>query len=286
VVGGHNDSPLATIDLSPGVYQGVTVSSDGQQIFISATTQRRVWKFTGDPVKGYTQDTNFSFTLSPDDIIGNGGFGTPRPLGLAYLDDPGLVFAVADSFIHSANSGGYPYGRIYVIHGSSGASVDTIDIAEWNLQQTGAYNARPSDNGRAGGYTSVCDVDVSEEPAVYTQTFFGWAVEKWIFDGDLGNLVSVEKRPDLVPNDFALAQNYPNPFNPTTTIEFSLQTTEHVTLSIFNLFGQKVATLVDERLTPGAYQVDFDARKLSSGIYFYTLQAGKLKTTKKMALAK
>jgi hypothetical protein len=164
--------------------------------------------------------------------------------------------------------------------------VDTIDIAEWNLQQTGAYNARPSDNGRAGGYTSVCDVDVSEEPAVYTQTFFGWAVEKWIFDGDLGNLVSVEKRPDLVPNDFALAQNYPNPFNPTTTIEFSLQTTEHVTLSIFNLFGQKVATLVDERLTPGAYQVDFDARKLSSGIYFYTLQAGKLKTTKKMALAK
>ena len=85
---------------------------------------------------------------------------------------------------------------------------------------------------------------------------------------------------------FNLKQNYPNPFNPSTTIEFGLQTSVHVTLAIFNLLGQKVVTLINEWLAPGSYKTVFDAADFPSGIYYYTLEAGLFKTTKKMVLIK
>jgi hypothetical protein len=83
---------------------------------------------------------------------------------------------------------------------------------------------------------------------------------------------------------FSLSQNHPNPFNPTTTISYDLPTRSHVTLKIFSMLGQEVATLVDSEIGPGKHQVQWDARKLSSGVYLYRLQAGRLIETKKMML--
>jgi len=82
------------------------------------------------------------------------------------------------------------------------------------------------------------------------------------------------------PEAFELFQNYPNPFNPTTTIRFNLKKTTHVTLSIYNTLGQKVATLVDKRMQAGYKGVVWDASHLSSGTYYYHLQAGDLFITK------
>ncbi len=77
-----------------------------------------------------------------------------------------------------------------------------------------------------------------------------------------------------VPTQFVLYQNYPNPFNPTTTISFSLPSEATVTLKIYNVLGQVVATLINrEVLDEGDSQVDFDAHRLSSGVYFYQLSA-------------
>lgn len=291
--GGHNDAPSTTIDLPPGIYQGVTASGDGSTVFISSSNDKQIWKFVGDPVNGYTQDMSFEATISPEDtyvdvdglVVGSTAF-----LGLAYLDDPGLLFAAVDSFLCIGTSlesacGGYNTGRIFVIDPATGASVDTIDIAQWNIDITGVVNTG-SNNGRAGGFTSVFDVDVSDEPAVYSQTFYGWAIEKWVFDGDLGLIVSVEQITESIPKSFALRQNYPNPFNPNTTIEFDLQTSEHVTLSVYNMLGQKVVTLIDQRLTAGSYKAEFDANRLPSGVFYYTLEAGSLRATKKMVLLK
>lgn len=294
VVGGHNDAPVTTIDLPPGIYQGVTVSGDGGQVFVSTVEGRRILKFVGDPVNGYVQDMSFNVALAANDIaFDEDGLrvAAPRFLGMSYLDDPGLLFAAVDTFLcvsaSSATCGGYVTGRIFVIDGSSGVVADTIDIAEWNFRLGGAYNTRPGGTaGTYGGFASVYDVEVSTEPAVYTQTYYGWAVEKWLYDGDLGLLVRVAQKPGLVPHGFALNQNYPNPFNPSTTIEFELPASEHVTLSVYTMLGQKVATLVNQRMAPGIYQVGFNAGKLPSGTYFYQLEAGKLKTTKKMVLAK
>ena len=77
--------------------------------------------------------------------------------------------------------------------------------------------------------------------------------------------------PDQVPTAFNLSQNYPNPFNPTTTISFTLTRTSKVTLEVFNLLGQKVATVVDDNIKAGAHSYTFDASHLASGIYFYSI---------------
>jgi Secretion system C-terminal sorting domain/FG-GAP-like repeat len=99
------------------------------------------------------------------------------------------------------------------------------------------------------------------------------------------NALAVKDKSKVVTT-YALHQNYPNPFNPATKIAFDLPKSEQVTLTVYNLLGRKVDTLVDQRLAPGAYQITFDAAKLPSGIYYYTIQAGEFKTTKKMVLAK
>jgi hypothetical protein len=89
---------------------------------------------------------------------------------------------------------------------------------------------------------------------------------------------------NVVPEGFALMQNYPNPFNPSTTIKFNLTTPSIVKLIVYNILGQKVATVVDERLGAGTHAVLFDASRFSSGVYIYRLEAGDFRSQKKMLL--
>lgn len=109
--------------------------------------------------------------------------------------------------------------------------------------------------------------------------------------GDMGThelvdvVVGVEKV-DQLPTGYNLTQNYPNPFNPTTQISFQLKNQENVTLKVYNMLGQEVATLLNEKMSAGVYNVNFDASKLSSGVYIYTLNAGKFFDSKKMTLLK
>ncbi len=90
-----------------------------------------------------------------------------------------------------------------------------------------------------------------------------------------------DQKPE-VPSSFSLRQNFPDPYNPSTTIQFSIPHESHVTLKVYNLLGQELQTLVNDARTAGTYNVDFDAAKLPSGVYFYTLQAGRFMQTKKM----
>jgi hypothetical protein len=90
----------------------------------------------------------------------------------------------------------------------------------------------------------------------------------------------------LVPRELHLAQNYPNPFNPSTTIEFSVASTQSVTINIHDLMGREVAALVSQTLSPGTYRVNWDAASNPSGIYFYTVRAGNESMTRRMILMK
>ncbi len=90
----------------------------------------------------------------------------------------------------------------------------------------------------------------------------------------------------LHPLHFELSQNYPNPFNPSTRIQYSVSSSQNVTLKVFDVLGREVATLVNEQKSPGAYEVQLDGSKLSSGIYFYTLRSGNFMETKKLTLLK
>ena len=100
------------------------------------------------------------------------------------------------------------------------------------------------------------------------------------------SIVSVEKELNNIPMVFSLKQNYPNPFNPTTVIKFSLPKASEVNLSVYNILGQKVVSLVNKELAQGTYEYQFDASNLTSGIYFYKLQANKYSQVKKMLLIK
>ncbi|MDT8325744.1 MAG: T9SS type A sorting domain-containing protein, partial [Bacteroidota bacterium] len=88
------------------------------------------------------------------------------------------------------------------------------------------------------------------------------------------------------PADFALSQNHPNPFNPTTTITYSIPEDGRVQLVVFDLFGRKVAGLVDETKSAGTHRVTFEARALPSGVYIYQLQWNGAVLSRRMTILK
>lgn len=96
----------------------------------------------------------------------------------------------------------------------------------------------------------------------------------------------IQSNDQMIPQEFSLDQNYPNPFNPATTIQYKLPINGNVTLKVLNIVGQEIETLVNEFQTTGTYSVSFDASKLPSGIYFYSLISGNYTQTKKMMLLK
>ncbi len=90
----------------------------------------------------------------------------------------------------------------------------------------------------------------------------------------------------VLPTKYSLSQNYPNPFNPTTTIDFSLPKVSNVKLIVYNILGQQVKMILEDRLNPGNYSITFDASSFASGIYFYRLEACGFNSMKKMVLIK
>lgn len=134
----------------------------------------------------------------------------------------------------------------------------------------------------------------------YVGAFGGqnWAAD-WTFISEAGYLstsgagtpdvvtsVEEERIPDVQPTRFTLSQNYPNPFNPSTNINYDVVATTSVRLTVYNLLGQKVATLVDGVRPAGSYTVTWDAANLSSGVYIYRLEAGANVVSRMMTLVK
>ncbi|HPS64707.1 MAG TPA: T9SS type A sorting domain-containing protein [Ignavibacteria bacterium] len=130
------------------------------------------------------------------------------------------------------------------------------------------------DYGMAGIYSpgEVSNGDALTAGGYKTKVFFN-------------NNIIQSKQP-VIPSDFSLSQNYPNPFNPVTKINFAIQKQGLVTLKVYDLLGREVASLLNETKAAGHYTVEFDASKLSSGIYFYKLQTGSFTSVKKMVLVK
>ena len=121
---------------------------------------------------------------------------------------------------------------------------------------------------------------------VYAATY-GSAIWKRGFTETIG----IRNISSEIPSSYSLYQNYPNPFNPVTKIKFSLPSnvkseTSNVKLDVYDILGKEIATLVDEQLPPGSYEVTFDGSDYASGVYFYKLKAGDYSNTKRMLLVK
>ncbi len=104
--------------------------------------------------------------------------------------------------------------------------------------------------------------------------------------GDTSTIVGISQISTEVPGNFELLQNYPNPFNPTTNIGFRIADFGLVRIMVFDALGREVQTLVNQELSAGPYEVDFDVSNLPSGVYYYRLESGKFSDSNKMALIK
>jgi 5'-nucleotidase/UDP-sugar diphosphatase len=160
-------------------------------------------------------------------------------------------------------------GDMYSVTTNSGLAgfLGLAGLTPTNLTDTGLME-----------YEVVHDYIVANSPVNY-------AVEGRIEDVAGGTPVE-EITAVQVPEEFALSQNYPNPFNPETTGNFTVPKTSQVSVSVYNMLGQKVALLLDSRLEAGSHTAQWDASNMSAGIYFCRLKAGETKLTRRMVLVK
>ena len=127
--------------------------------------------------------------------------------------------------------------------------------------------------------------DVNQSVTLAPGEFFIYTTVK-LPDQEKGIVTDVEEFQDQIAYSFALEQNYPNPFNPTTSIQYSVNSIQFVSLKIYDVLGNEVKTLVNEMQPTGTYKVGFDATSLTSGVYFYQLRQNNSVITKKMILVK
>ena len=151
---------------------------------------------------------------------------------------------------------------------------------------------RKSENSSWANAGFVAGFGTTTESKSYSFTDNNLAVGNYTYrlkqiDFNGGYEYSNEINDDVnAPLTYNLEQNYPNPFNPSTLIKYSVAKDGFVNVSVFNLIGEKVATLVNGNVKAGSYEVNFNASSFSSGVYFYSIEAGDFKAVRKMMLMK
>jgi hypothetical protein len=147
----------------------------------------------------------------------------------------------------------------------------------WGRSYAKGIGLSGSSSGGMGGYSNTTILGCVINGILYGDTSFPLGIMQIGFE---------------ISKSFSLSQNYPNPFNPDTKIKFDipldsrLRGNDNVSLKIFDLLGREIATLVNEKLSPGTYEVEWDASNYSSGVYFYTLKTEYYFETKRMVLMK
>jgi hypothetical protein len=109
---------------------------------------------------------------------------------------------------------------------------------------------------------------------------------EYIMFNKFEEVMPVEKEENILPSEYSLSQNYPNPFNPTTKIRYEIPEGSFITIKVYDVLGREIETLLNEEKPVGSYEVEFNAAKLSSGIYFYRLHANDFTQIRKMILLK
>ena len=257
----HTGSPMATVSLPNGLYYGMCVNAAGTEIYISEYNSAMVQRYAGSVAGGFTHDAGFSVQL---DSVATA----------VDVDNQGYLYVVSDSWRERT----YAYSFFWVVNLASGVVTDKIDMY-W-AGGGDVYGASDT----SAGYYSAIDIEVDEAGNVYVLHDYAWAMEKWV--GSPSTAVQTSHQAPQMPRQLVLSQNYPNPFNAATEIRYDLPDPGHVSLEIFNVTGQRVASLVDAGQPAGQHIIHWDAGNLPSGIYLVRLQAGEQMATRKMALVR
>jgi len=188
--------------------------------------------------------------------------------GISYTTNAGSNWT-SQLFTSALNSLDFPTGNIGYAVGYSGSILKTTDRgASWVSQTSG-----------------ISDILRSID---FVDSLTGYATgdNGRILKTTNGGVTALNGNTGTIPDGFALHQNYPNPFNPGSKIKYQLSRTSPVRISVFDVLGCEIAILIHKIQKPGVYEIDFDGSKYPSGIYFYILEAGDYRETRKMMLVK
>lgn len=219
-----------------------------------------------------------TYTFSnPQNIVDGNNFtrwqASASPTAQWVRIDMGNLFAVTQVTIRWGN---HAYAKSY-----------SLQLAPDNVN----WIVVKSQSNGTGGTNYVETVSGLQDTARYLALLLlsqgtngAYSIAEIMVQGTLAT--GVRSTNDLLPKTYSLSQNFPNPFNPSTRIRFALPNAGDVTLTVYDVLGREVETLLHQRMSPGNYELDFDASRLSSGVYFYSLRAGSYFVTKKMLLLK
>lgn len=178
-------------------------------------------------------------------------------------------------------------GAYRLVYVSSGGGRDTVIYTSSFNVNTFTQHQVVNENKSASTSTSPDVFGFQSGSGVFNGgvIFAGLGPTNAYYDGS-NIVVGVDETEFEIPKTYSISQNYPNPFNPVTQIEFTIPSPERVTISLFDVLGRKVATLVDKDYASGTFTLTVDGSKLSSGNYFYRMEAGDFVATRKMLLLK
>ena len=311
LVSAYPSNNITRYDLS-GNYLGVFVPSINfpEQINHGANGNVIVGNFSS-PSGLYVYDSNgnqLNYFSSVSGLrgafqLGNGNYLVTNGTGVYVLDqNTGAVLATPVSGVSGRSTHEYDLSIVPVELTAFTANVAGTNVElEWTtateVNNQGFDVERSNDNNTFEKIGFVPGFGTTTEPKNYSYTDrsvsngkYYYRLKQIDFDGSFKYSDVVEAEVSL-PTVFALEQNYPNPFNPSTSIRFSLPVDAQVTIGVYNLVGEKVAEIASGNLSAGSHNVTFDASKLTSGIYFYRLDAAGINgktfsSVKKMTLMK
>ena len=239
----------------------------------------------------YTTNDGVSWTAA------NNGLPTTKNVNAIEINGSTLFALGQDIYISNDNGNSWTVDTIglskkYIRNVFSvGNSVYAGTNGDGVYTQTGAGSNWSNWSAFKNGLPALADVrDLNIDGNLLFAGIFGGSVWKAL-------ITDIKQISTEVPGNYSLSQNYPNPFNPSTNINFKIKETKFVKLSVYNfglglvclpdhILGAEVASLVNQKLTPGNYKVTFDGSSLSSGIYFYRLTTDNFNEVKKMTLIK
>jgi hypothetical protein len=233
----------------------------------------------------------YSNNFRNDFLIGT--INPANPLNITWANGPNLA-------INSSRPGGTAInGRFYVVLGETTVNQNGNDsMAIWDTTSASwTYkDGKPLRASNYWGVVSASFVYCAGRPGIKIWVPAGSynttssrpldVFSDTCMTGCITSLTGLNNNNNEIPRDYALKQNFPNPFNPVTKINYELPITDYVKLVIYDMLGKQVSLLVDKEQLPGIYNVLWDASDYPSGVYFYSIETGKFKDTKKMVLVK
>ena len=204
--------------------------------------------------------------------------------------DANTGFAVGSLEFFRTTDGGLSWDSVYAVSQAFDEVRSVFCINDTLATAVGTYGANAgvvfgtTDKGNTWQFSA--SFGVSKLEAVdFVNTVFGWAVG---YSGAILHTPTITGVADenIGPDFYYLSQNYPNPFNPSTNIRFQIPKLSFVNLKVYDVLGREVESLINEEKSAGSYEVEFNSNNLTSGIYFYKIQAGEFSQTKKMILLK